>query len=306
MNKITRLTVGASLFCSLNMFAQVDKTSLYPLPQNIVDYNKVTSLNKPWKLEGAKNGVSVIDDLQAYFAMDNSVKDRKIILTGLPKKDKLASVSGAYKLKITDKEIKIEANTDQGYFYAIQTMAQMIRMNNGIAELPQCEISDYPNVAYRGTVEGFYGEPWSHQDRIEQLKFYGKLKLNTYIYGPKDDPYHSSPNWRKPYPEAEAKQIEELAKVAADNHVDFVWAIHPGKDIQWNKEDSLAIINKFEMMYQLGVRSFAVFFDDISGAGVNAEKQAALLNYIQTEFLDKKKDGTPLIMCPTEYNKSWS
>ncbi|MGL4780734.1 MAG: beta-N-acetylglucosaminidase domain-containing protein, partial [Bacteroidales bacterium] len=306
MNKITRLTIGASLFCSLSMYAQVDKTSLYPLPQNIVDYNKVTSLNKPWKLEGAKNGISVIDDLQAYFAMDNSVKDRKIILTGLPKKDKLASVSGAYKLKITDKEIKIEANTDQGYFYAIQTMAQMIRMNNGVAELPQCEISDYPNVAYRGTVEGFYGEPWSHQDRIEQLKFYGKLKLNTYIYGPKDDPYHSSPNWRKPYPEAEAKQIEELAKVAADNHVDFVWAIHPGKDIQWNKEDSLAIINKFEMMYQLGVRSFAVFFDDISGAGVNAEKQAALLNYIQTEFLDKKKDGTPLIMCPTEYNKSWS
>lgn len=306
MNKITKLTVGASLFCSLSLFAQVDKTNLFPLPQSIVDYNKVTSLNNPWKLEGAKNGTSVIDDLQAYFAMDNSVKDRKIILARLPKKDQLAQIAGAYKLKITDKEIKIEANTDQGYFYAIQTIAQMIRMNNGIAELPQCEIADYPNVAYRGTVEGFYGEPWSHQDRIEQLKFYGKLKLNTYIYGPKDDPYHSSPNWRKPYPEAEAKQIQELAKVAADNHVDFVWAIHPGKDIQWNKEDSLAIINKFEMMYQLGVRSFAVFFDDISGAGVNAEKQAALLNYIQTEFLDKKKDGTPLIMCPTEYNKAWS
>lgn len=306
MNKITKLTVGASLICSLNIFAQVDKNNLFPLPQNIVDYNKVTPLNSPWKIEGAKNAISVMDDLQAYFAVDNSVKDRKIILARIPKKEKTASVAGAYKLKITDKEIKIEANSDQGYFYAIQTIAQMIRMNNGKAELPQCEITDFPNVAYRGTVEGFYGEPWSHQDRIEQLKFYGKLKMNTYIYGPKDDPYHSSPNWRKPYPEAEAKQIAELAKVASDNYVDFVWAIHPGKDIQWNKTDSLAIIEKFEQMYQLGVRSFAVFFDDISGAGVNAEKQAALLNYIQAEFLDKKKDGTPLIMCPTEYNKSWS
>ena len=53
--------------------------------------------------------------------------------------------------------------------------------------------------------------------------------MNTYIYGPKDDPYHSSPNWRLPYPEKEAKQLQELVKVAQENEVDFVWAIHPDK-----------------------------------------------------------------------------
>lgn len=36
--------------------------------------------------------------------------------------------------------------------------------------------------------------------------------MNTYIYGPKDDPYHSSPNWRKPYPEKEAAQIKDLVE----------------------------------------------------------------------------------------------
>ena len=38
--------------------------------------------------------------------------------------------------------------------------------------------------------------------------------MNTYIYGPKDDPYHSAPNWRLPYPEKEAAQLQELVNNA--------------------------------------------------------------------------------------------
>ena len=59
---------------------------------------------------------------------------------------------------------------------------------------------------------------------------------------------------------------------------------HPGQDIQWNLTDSLNILSKFEKMYDLRVRSFAVFFDDISGEGARPEKQAGLLNYIHKEL----------------------
>ena len=80
-----------------------------------------------------------------------------------------------------------------GLFYAAQTLQQLAQTDGqGNTTLPLGVIKDYPDVAYRGTVEGFYGDPWSHTDRIEQLRFYGKMKMNTYIYGPKDDPYHSS------------------------------------------------------------------------------------------------------------------
>lgn len=113
--------------------------------------------------------------------------------------------------------------------------------------------------------------------------------MNTYIYGPKDDPYHSSPNWRKPYPEKEAAQIKDLVKEAAANKVDFVWAIHPGLDIKWTDEDRMNVLNKFGMMYDLGVRSFAVFFDDISGEGAKADKQADLLNFLQRSLSRRKK-----------------
>lgn len=203
---------------------------------------------------------------------------------------------------MNDNSIVIAGADARGTFYGVQTLAQMVRQG----DLSICTIQDYPDIAFRGVVEGFYGTPWSHEARMHQIEFYGKNKMNTYIYGPKDDPYHSSPNWRKPYPEKEAAQIHELIEQAARHEVNFIWAIHPGKDIKWTDADRDALIQKFEAMYQLGVRSFAVFFDDISGDGTDPVRQAELLNYIDNHFIQKKHDVSPLVMCPTEYNKSWS
>ena len=77
----------------------------------------------------------------------------------------------------------------------------------------------------------------------------------------------------------------------------------PGDDIKWNEEDRDKLVAKLESMYQLGVRAFAVFFDDI-GKGKNAAEQADLLNYINRNFIQAKGDVRPLIMCPSDYNRS--
>ena len=207
-----------------------------------------------------------------------------------------------YYLEITPKGITLAGNDERGTYYAVRTFMQLFRDNH----LPQVEIRDYPDVRFRGVVEGFYGTPWSHEARLRQLRFYGENKLNTYIYGPKDDPYHSSPNWRKPYPAKDTARIAELVKVADENEVDFVWAIHPGLDIRWETSDRDSLMAKFEHMYDLGVRSFAVFFDDISGEGAKADRQVELLNYVDDHFVRVKPDVTPLIVCPTEYNKDWA
>ena len=207
-----------------------------------------------------------------------------------------------YYLKIDDNNIVVAGADRRGLFYGVQTLLQLVE--NG--KLPAVEITDYPDVPYRGVVEGFYGKPWSHMARLRQLEFYGRNKMNVYIYGPKDDPYHRTPDWRIPYPEEEAERMRELVQAATDNNVIFYWAIHPGQDIKWNDEDRDNLLRKFEHMYQLGVRGFAVFFDDISGEGTKADKQAELLNYINDNFIQTKHDVAPLIMCPTEYNKSWT
>ena len=97
------------------------------------------------------------------------------------------NVSGAYSLKISKSGIQIIGYDDAGIFYAIQTLRLI--MDNPAAKdgksLPCLEVVDSPTFPYRGVVEGFYGTPWPHKVRLSLIDFYGKYKLNTYIYGPK-------------------------------------------------------------------------------------------------------------------------
>lgn len=222
-------------------------------------------------------------------------------------KANVKEVSGAYALQITSKGITITGYDERGAFYGIQTLRQIIE--SPVASkgtLPCLAISDYPDLPYRGVVEGFYGTPWSHEVRMSLIDIYGKYKMNAYLYGPKDDPYHSCPNWRLPYPEKEAQNIKELIAACNRNRVDFVWAIHPGQDIKWNEEDYQNLLNKCTWMYNLGVRSFAVFFDDISGEGTNPVKQTELLNRLTKDFVETKGDISSLTVCPTDYSKLWA
>ena len=64
-----------------------------------------------------------------------------------------------------------------------------------------------------GVIEGFYGPPWSHSDRLDMLRFMGRAGLNVYIYAPKDDPYHRT-RWREPYPEDAERELRELVQTA--------------------------------------------------------------------------------------------
>ena len=294
-----------AIFMVVCTVAAAQENIVYPQPQQSRFAQQRFDAGRPYRLAGkVPAGAHAL--LQNFLTINSSATALPIEVLTVDKVT-LLQQSGAYQLHLSPQKIEIKIFDDRSFFYAVQTLHQLAQKgSDGRLTLPVVQITDYPDVAYRGTVEGFYGEPWSHQDRIEQLRFYSKLKLNTYLYGPKDDPYHSSPHWRDPYPAEKATQLKELVKEAKKNKVDFVWAIHPGKDIKWNKEDSSAVLHKFELMYGLGVRSFAVFFDDISGAGTDAKKQAGLLNYIQTHFVQTKGDVTPLIMCPTEYNKAWA
>ena len=307
--KIKRLyLLGAWLLLGVSASAQ--NTSIQPQPQQILSETQALSLPDTYLIVGeTEANPHAVSALKALLAGKKTDKDGIRIYIG-EKGDKairkfarqIPNQKEGYYLAVNDKEIVLVGQDERGTFYALQTLSQLLNNN----QLPVVEIKDYPSIRFRGVVEGFYGTPWSHEARLRQLKFYGENKMNTYIYGPKDDPYHSSPNWRLPYPEKEALQLQELVKVANENEVDFVWAIHPGQDIKWNQEDRDLLLAKFEKMYDLGVRSFAVFFDDISGEGTNPNKQAELLNYIDEKFVKAKPDVTPLVMCPTEYNKSWS
>lgn len=220
----------------------------------------------------------------------------------------IPAVSGAYRIVAAPGRLVIVGHDARGTFYAMQTLRQLLDDDANPADLPAVEITDFPTIPFRGIVEGFYGTPddcWNHENRLSLIAFCGKHKMDTYIYGPKDDPYHRG-QWRKPYPQKESERIRELVVASKAAKVNFVWAIHPGGDIKWTEADYQAAKSKFEDMYKLGVRSFSLFFDDIGGEGTKAEKQAEMLNRLHKEFVKVKGDVTPLILCPTEYNKGWA
>ena len=258
-------------------------------------------------------GVWIVDRHEAFvrdvdFLTFGDKKAPRLDIDFHPKKAVKAgakAVSGAYLLDINEDGISIMGYDERGAFYGLQTLRQIVKQNRD-GKLPCLSINDWPDLPARGVVEGFYGTPWSHEARLSLIDFYGRFKMNTYVYGPKDDPYHSSPYWRDPYPTAQARNISELVRACERNRVDFVWAVHPGQDIQWNEEDYGRLVAKFEAMYDLGVRAFAIFFDDISGEGTDPMRQVELLNRLTAEFVAVKGDVAPLIICPTDYNRSWA
>lgn len=292
-----------------------------PVPGKKIDHQGIIINPTPHKLTVDRNnmldiaGGLVLKDKQEKFAEDLkflTLTKKGVKLTidfgkKVALKQGVKEISGAYTMRIDKKGVTIVGYDERGAFYGIQTLRQLIESPIAAEkQLPYLDINDYPDLPNRGVVEGFYGTPWSHQVRMSLIDFYGKFKMNTYLYGPKDDPFHSCPNWRLPYPEKEAQNIKELVQACKRNRVDFVWAIHPGQDIKWNEEDYQNLVNKFNWMYDLGVRDFAIFFDDISGEGTNPLKQTELLNRLTDDFVKAKGDVSPLTVCPTDYSKLWA
>jgi hyaluronoglucosaminidase len=115
----------------------------------------------------------------------------------------------------------------------------------------------------RGIVEGFFGPPWGMRHRRALFTFGARRGMNTYLYAPKDDPYHRG-RWREAYPKAEWRALLALIRAAQDERIDFVYGFHPGKGLRFSAEEPVQVLlEKAARFYDAGVRTFAVLFDDI-------------------------------------------
>ncbi|MFE6971058.1 beta-N-acetylglucosaminidase domain-containing protein [Isoptericola sp. NPDC057653] len=209
----------------------------------------------------------------------------------------------------------LDGHDDTGAFYAAQTLRQLVGEDREVAGV---QVRDWPLMEIRGAIEGFYGIPWSHQARLDQLAFYGTHKMNTYVYTPKDD-RKLRYEWRDLYEGAELDQLRELVETARRNHVKFTFALSPGNDVCYSsQEDFDATVRKFDQLRDLGVTSFYVALDDIplelhcdadkerftAGSwGWLADAQTYYLNRIQREYV-VPNGLEPLQTVPTNYSGS--
>ena len=177
------------------------------------------------------------------------------------------------------RSIRIEAETPEGFHNALIRVPRLLHLWPGdlssLAPQPQkirdeneggareVQIADYPAFAERGIVEGFYGTPWSHQDRLDMLRFEGDHGMNAYYYAPKDDPYHRE-RWREPYPPDRLAQLGGLVHAARANFVDFCFAVSPGLSMTYSSgADFDALTAKLMSVGKLGTSCYALFLDDV-------------------------------------------
>ncbi|XP_069756464.1 protein O-GlcNAcase isoform X2 [Narcine bancroftii] len=157
-----------------------------------------------------------------------------------------------------------------------------------------------------GVVEGFYGRPWSMEQRKELFRRMRKWGLNTYLYAPKDD-YKHRMFWREMYSVEEAEQLMQLISAAKEHSIEFVYAISPGLDITFSNQKEVATLKrKLDQVSQFGCKSFALLFDDIDHNMCPADKEVfssfahAQLS-VTNEIYQYLEEPEHFLFCPTEY-----
>lgn len=223
----------------------------------------------------------------------------------------------AYRIVVSDEggtcQMTVLAHDMRGLRYGLIGLVSNFRIDR--RRVRTGEEINWPDFPIRGIVEGFYGEPWSHQERKSMIEFLSRFRLNTYMYAPKDDLYHRQ-KWREHYPPDLADQLRELASLAQANGVDFIYAIAPGLTIQYSSGTEVeTLLSKISSVARLGVRNFALLLDDITERFLFeedakrfadfAEAHAFIVNQVWNHVKGLSPDAN-LYLCPTEYCQTFS
>lgn len=160
-----------------------------------------------------------------------------------------------------------------------------------------------------GVVEGFYGPPWTPDQRLRLFEWSQAWKLNTYFYAPKDDLKHRA-LWREDYDRDELSQLHALILAARQRGLLFIYGLSPGLDVVYSRAaDCERILGRFQQLLSAGCDHFALLFDDLPGA-VNSEdqKQFGSLAGAQTTLANKVwawlrqlRPTARFLFCPTPY-----
>ena len=207
-----------------------------------------------------------------------------------------------------DVKIAVTVSCRRGLFAALNRIKRMCESKEFIIGSAE----DYPLFAVRGYIEGFYGKPWSEENRKMMLRLLSSYGMNTYYYAPKDDPYHRD-KWSELYPENEMCRLSELAALCRENFVDFYYCIAPGLNMKYSSEaDFERLCCKAKQLYEVGVANFGLLLDDIpenlwfddDKAAFDGEAVNAHIDLIRRfrSFLTELDQKCRLTVCPLQYH----
>gem|GEM_PF-1212528 len=160
---------------------------------------------------------------------------------------------------------------------------------------------------HRGLVEGFYGTPWSHADRLWWVARAGRLGLNTFVVAPKDEPLLGA-EWRTPFPPELLERFRELVEAGSRCGVRVGFALSPGLSIRYAEAGERdALFAKFARLEAIGVRFHTLALDDVASELQHPGDRARFRSLAEAQLLllrelrERLDPASTLWLVPTEY-----
>lgn len=147
-----------------------------------------------------------------------------------------------------------------------------------------------------GIIEGFYGKPWTWEEREATVAFLAPHGYRFYLYAPKADAFLRR-HWQQDHPAATADALARLARRCADLGVRFGVGVSPFEVEEFGAAERGALGRKLAFFDALGVRDLAILFDDMRGdvPGL-AERQVEIV-----EWAAARTAADRVIVCPSYY-----
>jgi hypothetical protein len=149
-----------------------------------------------------------------------------------------------------------------------------------------------------GLIEGFYGRPWSADQRTGMIRFLDDHGFAFYLYAPKPDPYLRR-RWREDHPPDRTEALAALARTCRDHGIRFGVGLSPYEvfvDFDAGARDALD--RKLRFLDDLGIDDLALLFDDMRGDLPDlARRQLEVVDHVAA-----RTHADRLIVCPTYYS----
>lgn len=149
-----------------------------------------------------------------------------------------------------------------------------------------------------GVIEGFYGQPWSWEEREGYAPFLKKHGFSFYIYAPKADPYLRK-KWREPFPKELEDKLASLSAACRAAGVEFGVGFSPYEIYlsPFNDEVKALLQARIDVFNRVGVDKFGLLMDDMKGDSPElAKRQIEIVNWVAARAAAKQ-----IIFCPTYY-----
>jgi hyaluronoglucosaminidase len=128
----------------------------------------------------------------------------------------------------------------------------------------ELDLEDAPAFGLRGVIEGFYGTPWTHQQRLRGIANFADFNMNTFMVAPKDSPWQRF-KWRAPFTDDFLSKVAELTAMGDVHGISVAVCVSPGLSVTYSSQtDREAVLTRYRQLSAVGVKHFGLLFDDIS------------------------------------------